>query len=163
MKKEDFVKELQFLHKNLSHYLTCWPAGKEGWKPAENSFSLLELACHLYHLPGDYALILGGKLKELEEKSTGEREEKGADDLRAVLDHGMAALFSAMASLSDEEWETKRLPCPFYPSATAKKHLFQLITHMHHHRGQFHLYLKQLGQPVDTETVYYGQTEEQFS
>ncbi|WP_423748994.1 hypothetical protein [Caldibacillus debilis] len=34
---------------------------------------------------------------------------------------------------------------------------------MHHHRGQFHLYLKQLGQPVDTETVYYGQTEEQFS
>jgi uncharacterized damage-inducible protein DinB len=106
---------------------------------------------------------LGGKLKELEEKSTGEREEKGADDLRAVLDHGMAALFSAMASLSDEEWETKRLPCPFYPSATAKKHLFQLITHMHHHRGQFHLYLKQLGQPVDTETVYYGQTEEQFS
>jgi len=68
-----------------------------------------------------------------------------------------------MASLSDEEWETKRFPCPFYPSATAKKHLFQLITHMHHHRGQFHLYIKQLGQPVDTGTVYYGQTEEQFS
>ncbi|WP_276668020.1 hypothetical protein [Caldibacillus debilis] len=113
MKKEDFVKELEFLHKNLSHYLTYWPAGKEGWKPAENSFSLLELACHLYHLPGDYALILGGKLKELEEKSTGEREEKGADDLRAALDHGMAALFSAMASLSDGNGRQNGSPVRF--------------------------------------------------
>lgn len=156
MEKEDFLLELQFLHKNLLHYLEYWPEGKNDWQPTENSFSLLKLASHLYNLPGDYALILGGELEKYKEIIKSDWTEKDVNDLKESLDRGVKLLQETIQSFSNAEMTEKLYPWPFGEPLTAKKHLFTLITHMYHHRGQLHLYLKQLGQPVNTETLFHA-------
>jgi uncharacterized damage-inducible protein DinB len=155
MCRELLVKQLDFLHKNLLVYLNYWPEGKEDWKPVENSFSLLELACHLCNLPDDYVLILQGKIEALNKKMEASSwPEQGPSDIASTLNRSFQELKETIDSFSDEDFTQKMIPWPFGEPLTPKEHLMNLITHMYHHRGQFHLYLKQLGKSVDTDTVF---------
>ncbi|HYF79635.1 MAG TPA: DinB family protein [Symbiobacteriaceae bacterium] len=149
-------RELSFLHANLKHYLTYWPEGQEQWSPVPGkAYTLLDLASHLYTQPLGYAAILrGAPPEEIIKIAGGPWDATGPADLLADLERGMAALHAALASLSDEEFAGKAIPWPFGEPLSPAAHLMTLITHIHHHRGQFHLYLKLLGLPVDTGTVY---------
>lgn len=156
MNRDGWERELGFLHRNLAHYLTHWPTGHEGWSPVPGkSFTLLELASHLYILPLSYAAILGmepeAKILKLQ---GGPWAATGPADLLAHLNQGMDALGAALRALSDADFASKPVPWPFGEPVSPESHLLSLVTHLYHHRGQFHLYLKQLGQPVDTDTIF---------
>lgn len=149
-------RELTFLHRNLRLYLRHWPAGHEAWSAVPGkAFTLLELASHLYTLPHSCAAILRRAPEdEIIRWQGGPWEATGPQDLQRLLDQGMQALKAELERLSDQNLIEKHVPWPFGEPMPPQDHVLALITHMYHHRGQFHLYLKQLGQPVDTESVF---------
>lgn len=149
-------RELSFLHANLKHYMTHWPEGHENWSPVPGkAFTLLELASHLYTLPLMCAATLrGASNEEVLKLAGGPWDADGPADLLAVLDEGMETLHDELEVFSDTELAEKAIPWPFGEPLSPAAHVMALITHLYHHRGQFHLYLKLLGQPVDTETVF---------
>lgn len=82
------------------------------------------------------------------------RAGRGVNDMRDLLDRGMRRVTDLLGSFSDEEFATKPIPHPFGEPATPERPALSLITHMHHHRGQLHNYLRHLGVAVDTGTLY---------
>jgi len=147
--------ELDFLRRNLIHYLRHWPQGREDWRPAPNTFTLLELASHLYGLPKAYAAVLReAPREEIFRLMGGPWSARGPEDLQQMLAEGMEEFRSLLASVPAGEFAVRPVPWPFGEPLTPEQLVLNLVTHMYHHRGQFHVYLKQLGAPVDTETVY---------
>lgn len=151
--KDHLEKELRFLNNNPIHYLNYWPSDPE-WKPTASSFSYLTLANHLYTLPAAYAaLFKGSPSEELLSLWGGPWHGKSAQDLKMILDSGVHDVMEYIHDLTDSK-SGERIPWPFGEPLLPSEHLLNLITHMYHHRGQMHLYLKQLGAEIDTGTVY---------
>lgn len=151
--KSLFKQELNFLQNNLIHYLEYWPTEPE-WKPTDSSFTFLALANHLYTLPAAYAaLFKGAPQDELFRLWGGPWHGETSDDLRAILISGVADVLTYIDDLSPSASE-EAIPWPFGEPLLPRAHVLNLITHMVHHRGQMHLYLKQMGAAVDTGTVY---------
>lgn len=149
--------ELEFLRKNLIHYLRYWPAGEEDWRPAPNAYRLLDLASHLFGLPKAYAAVLReAPREEIFRLTGGPWTARGPEDLQRLLEEGMDEFRSLLAAVPDAEFSARPVPWPFGEPMTPERLVLNLVTHIYHHRGQFHIYLKQLGAPVDTETVYAG-------
>lgn len=149
-----FEKELLFLKNNLIHYLNYWPENPE-WRPTPSSYSFLTLANHLYTLPAAYnALFRGSSTEELMSLWGGPWHGKSREDLRSILISGVSSIKEFLNDHSSDL--EKHIPWPFGDPLPLQEHLLNLLTHMYHHRGQMHLYLKQLGAEVDTGTVYAG-------
>ncbi|HEY8395078.1 MAG TPA: DinB family protein [Thermaerobacter sp.] len=150
-------RELDFLRSNLLHYLRYWPPGQEDWRPVANAFSLLDLASHLYGLPKAYAAVLReAPREEIFRLMGGPWTARGPEDLRRLLEEGMEEFRTLLATVPAAEFSLRQVPWPFGEPMTPERLVLNLVTHMYHHRGQFHIYLKQLGAAVDTETVYAG-------
>lgn len=146
-------KELNFLQENLLHYLNYWPRNPN-WTPPYASRPFLELANHLYTLPAAYGdLLRGSPNGDLMRLWGGPWDGKSPEDLKSVLLEGTAVLILEADRLMAEDNQAP-VPWPFGDPLTPQEHLMNLITHMYHHRGQLHLYLKQMGAKVDTGTLY---------
>ena len=143
-------KELKFLHQNLNCYLEYWPMNTEQVK--NTTYSLLELACHLYTLPAAYcALFNGAPEEDLVKLWGGPWNYQTVDDFREILNTGMTEILSLkFLSMSDEVL----IPWPFGDPLCPQEHFINLITHIYHHRGQMHMLLKQAGAEIDTGTIY---------
>ena len=146
-------RELEFLRRNLHRYLEHWPAGQEGWRPAASAYPLLGLAEHLYGSPAWYMDVVEGGNGETGLQVEGEGP-AATEALGAALDAGMARVQRMLDETPEDAFAARRVPWPFGDPMTAEGVVLSLVTHMYHHRGQMHLYLKQLGRPVDTDTVY---------
>jgi len=152
MKEVNFYikKELDFLQKNLNCYLQYWPINID--QVNNTTYSLLELASHLYTLPAAYCALFNGIPEDdLLKLWGGPWNYKSIDDFREILDKGMTEIMShKFLSMRDEIL----IPWTFGNPISAREHCVNLITHMYHHRGQMHLLLKQAGAKIDTGTIY---------
>jgi uncharacterized damage-inducible protein DinB len=154
MSRQLLMTEIEFLQKNLPLYLGYLPEGKNDWRPAPDFHTLFQLAVHLCALPSSATAILAGASNEEIMQWNQPLTEGDGAELRDLLDSGMYHLREVLKGFNDEAFLTKEVPQPWGPPATPEQHVMSLITHMHHHRGQLHNYLRQLGAPVSTETLY---------
>ena len=146
--------QLAFLHKNVHVYLGRFPGeDRLGWRPAPEFFTLFELGAHLCAAPAFTAAVLRGEADEEIFKWDVPIRQGTADDLGRLLDEAMAACRDALARFDADAFMMAEAPSPF-GAATPAKHLLDLVTHMHHHRGQLHNYLRALGTGVSTDTLY---------
>lgn len=155
MSKALFMRELDFLHKNVALYLGLFPDDRHDWSPAPNLRSLFSLASHLAGGPEVGLAILEGRPNEEVYALDEPVKSGGRAELVAYFDRAMSALKAHVAALSDEEYASKQLRDPFVEgTVTPEQVVMGTITHLYHHRGQYHNYLKELGVRVDTNTVY---------
>jgi uncharacterized damage-inducible protein DinB len=154
MMRELLMGQLLFLQKNLPFYLDVWPEGQNDWRPAPGFHTLFELGCHLCALPSMSAALLGGETDEEILAWDKPLDEGDAGDLRDLLDAGIFHLREVVKRLPDEEFAVQQVHTPWGPPVTPAQHLLDLVTHMYHHRGQLHNYLRELGCAVSTQTLY---------
>jgi uncharacterized damage-inducible protein DinB len=159
MMREMLMGELLFLQKNLPLYLKVWPEGQNDWRPAPEFQTLFELAVHLCALPSSTAAILAGEPDEEILQWNQPLKEGDAPDVRDLLDASIFHLQEVVKRFPAEEFAVAQIAQPWGPPATPAKHLLDLVTHMYHHRGQLHNYLRQLGCPVNTKTLYDAEPE----
>jgi uncharacterized damage-inducible protein DinB len=146
--------ELERLAANCRRLLALPRAEHLDWRPAANMRSLAELANHLAQIPAVDLQILKGAPEE--QIGTLEQELLRSEPAAwvEVMGQGLTDLLRYMEKLSVDNFEHDSATAYYGRTQTHAQWLFEILGHLYHHRAQLFNYLKQLGYPVNTRTLY---------
>ena len=137
------------------------PADKLDYKPATDFMSMGQLICHLCDGGIGEALrkTISGDWPKQEEMEETMKHEFPVCDTREALDKletDRKVLRETLAGISEEDFQNKLVTVPWGWEAKTEMMALQFISHFHHHKMQLFTYLKLLGLPVNTTTLYFG-------
>jgi len=141
------------------------PADKLDWRPKPNFMSLGQVICHL----GDG---LGSELRCL---VTGQWPFTSAEQMAEMmklenipscsvaealhkLEQDKTTLREFLGSISEEEFTHKLVSTPWGMQGKLERMAIAFLEHFTNHKMQLFTYLKLLGFPVDTGTLYFGES-----
>ena len=161
MKKDQFYQYVLDAFRPAESMLKMVPADKLDWKPAPNFMSLGQLICHLSDgVSGELRMALTNSWPKLEEISEamkkGEMPSCSVQDALAKLEKDKTALREVLASVTEEDFASKELSVPWGWKSNMEKMALDFREHFVNHKMQLFAYLKLLGFPVNTETLYFG-------
>jgi len=73
-----------------------------------------------------------------------------------LLEANYAAAAKAIEALSEAEFQGRQIAVPWGPPAPIQRALLDMAMHQSNHKMQLFMYLKLLGVPVNTLTLYAG-------
>jgi hypothetical protein len=159
VKKDEFYQYALDAFRPAESMLKKVPSDKLDWKPGPNFMSLGQLICHL----GDG---IGSELRMAITNSWPKPEEMGdamksmpscsVEQALAKLEKDKAALKEILAGISEDEFASKIISVPWGWKANVEKMALDFREHFVNHKMQLFTYLKLLGFPVNTETLYMG-------
>ncbi|MDR0310832.1 MAG: DinB family protein [Acidobacteriota bacterium] len=154
MKKEAFCQYCIDSYRPVENMLKMVPPDKLNWKPEENFMSVGELIAHLCD-------GVGGELKMLVTNNwpahpEGPMPSCSASEGLAKLEKDKAVLRELIAGISEEDFANREAATPWGASGTIEKMGFYFKEHFTNHKMQLFTYLKLLGLPVNTQTLYVG-------
>ena len=162
MTKNEFYELVMEAYKPAETLIGMAPADKLEWRPAPSFMSLGQVIEHISHGLGDDVrclitnhwpftteqMVEGMKLENMPACSVQEalkRIRKDRSGLREVID-----------GLSEKEFTEKVVSTPWGWSGKLERMLVLFREHFTNHKMQLFTYLKLLGLPVNTETLYGG-------
>ncbi|MBI3961693.1 MAG: DinB family protein [Deinococcus sp.] len=160
MNLEQFGKYVEEVYRPTASLISLAPAKKLDWKPGEKFWVLGQLLNHLSTSTWSVAYVINGSWfkeggMEDDEENLGPLDPKAA---RARLDQGLEAAKKAVAALAERDYQSKIVSAPWDPKLKMPlwRLLLFMVEHMATHKTQLYMYLKLLGQPVNTQTLYMG-------
>ena len=154
MKKDAFCKYCIDSYRPVENMLKMVPVDKQNWKPEENFMSVGELVAHISE-------GIGGELKMLVTNNWPKHPEgpmptsTPAEGL-AKLEKDKTVLRELIAGISEDDFANREAVTPWGASGTIEKMGFDFKEHFTNHKMQLFTYLKMLGLPVNTQTLYMG-------
>jgi hypothetical protein len=135
------------------------PADKLGWRPAPNFMSLGQLICHLSDGLGEgLRWLTTGNWPTMEEMAEGMKLENlptcTVAEARAKLEKDQTTLREVLAGISPEDFAQRVVTVPWGAGGKLEKMALYFREHFTNHKQQLFTYLKLLGLPVDTSTLY---------
>jgi len=154
MKKDAFCQYCIDSYRPVENMLKMVPADKLDWKPGESFMSVGELIAHMCH-------GIGGELKMLVTNNwpghpEGPMPTCSAAEGLANLEKDKAVLRELIAGISEEDFANREASTPWGARGTIEKMGFDFREHFTNHKMQLFTYLKILGLPVNTHTLYVG-------
>lgn len=152
--KEEIIGIFDEAARTTKNLLKLVPWEKLSYKPHEKSYSLKEL---LNHIASAELFFVNGIVKDVwgEEGDEGKGLEfKDRDEMIAKYDENHKEAVRLIEELPETELLTKQVKTPFKMEGTALRMLIMSLEHTYHHRMQLFMYLKLLGLPVNTMTIY---------
>jgi len=132
------------------------PADKLDWKPGPNFMTMGQLICHL-------SSGIGTELRMAIDNSWPQPPEGGmptpsctAPEALANLEKDKSTLREILDGMSEEDFANKIISVPWGWKSKMEKMALDFRDHFVHHKMQLFTYLKLLGFPVNTETLYMG-------
>ena len=155
MKKDDFYQYAVDGYRPVENMLKMVPADKLDWKPGDGFMTLGQLIRHLSEGIGTELEMLvrnswptpveGQGMPSCDVADALGRLERDKDTLRALLD-----------GVTEEEFADKVVATPWGAAGKLEKMAFFFQEHFTNHKMQLFTYLKLLGFPVNTQTLYMG-------
>lgn len=155
MKKDDFYQYAVDGYRPVENMLKMVPADKLDWKPGDGFMTLGQLIRHLSEGIGTELEMLvrnswptpveGQGMPSCDVADALSRLERDKTTLRALLD-----------GVTEEEFADKVVATPWGASGKLEKMAFFFQEHFTNHKMQLFTYLKLLGFPVNTQTLYMG-------
>jgi hypothetical protein len=159
MKKEEFCQYALDSYRPAETLIKMVPADKLDWKPGPSFMSLGHLIHHLSSgIGGELRMLVTGnwpKPEEMEQMMKNEpscsiqealeRLEKDKEELRAIL-----------SEISEEDFTNKIVSVPWGWKNKMERMALDFKDHFTNHKMQLFTYLKILGLPVNTNTLYFG-------
>jgi len=158
MTRDEFYEFVMESYRPAEGLIGMVPTDNVDWRPGTGFMSLGQV---IYHLSGGVGTgldwLLARKLPAMDEvaecmklanlpscssKEALEKLERDKRILRQILD-----------GLSEEDFTNKIVSAP-WASAKMERMAFSFLGHFNHHKMQLFTYLKLLGLPVDTQTLY---------
>jgi hypothetical protein len=135
------------------------PADKLDWKPGPTFMSFGQVICHLSDgLGGGLEMLLSNKWPSMEEMEEGMKLENlpscNPQEALSKLEKDRVTLREALAGMSEEDFTNKVVSVPWGWKAKMERMGFGFLQHFTNHKVQLFTYLKLLGLPVDTQTLY---------
>ena len=161
MKKAEFIELIRAAQAPLKAMVEMIPDDKVDWAPEKGFMTVGQVIKHLsenwcilrmmvtgewpFSDPGEMADAM--KLENMPTCSKGEALEAMARD----LNEGVAYIEN---DISEEDFFGKKVSAPWGFTGEIWKAVLMARDHQITHKMQLHLYLKLLGKPVDTATLY---------
>jgi len=161
MTREQFIKYSDRLG-NLSDVLiSLAPANQLDWKPDDGNW--FTLGQQVWHLAGSFGIMgwmAEGCPPPSEEQKRARAEGPKSmtpEQARTVLAEKRAYVREKLAALSDADYASKHVDTGFGISGTIQEALIRAAEHTNNEKMRLFTYLKLLGVPVNTPTLYRGE------
>jgi hypothetical protein len=157
VKKDEFYDYALGAFRPAESLLKLIPADKLDYKPGPNFMTMGQLICHL-------SSGIGTELQMLVDNSWPNPGAGGPPPMSSCgvqealnnLEKDKVTLRNLLARFTEEEFSGKIFSTPWGWKGSLEKMSLDFRDHFAHHKMQLFLYLKLLGFPVNTETLYMG-------
>jgi hypothetical protein len=161
VKKDDYYTYALDSFRPTETLLKMVPADKLDWKPGPSFMSLGHLIYHLSAGIGtELRMALTGdwpKPEEMEESmKQGNMPSCSVQEALERLEKDKTTLREVLASVTEEEFANKIITVPWGWKSPMEKMALDFREHFTNHKMQLFTYLKLLGHPVNTNTLYFG-------
>ena len=161
MTKDEFYDFVMHAYRPAETMIRMAPADKLDWRPGPQFMSLGQLICHMASgLGAGLRATLAGNWPPMEEMDKGMRLENlpacAVAEALAKLEKDKATLREVLASVSAEDFAQKVVSVPWGAKGKTEQMALYFREHFTNHKQQLFTYLKLLGLPVDTATLYGG-------
>jgi uncharacterized damage-inducible protein DinB len=163
MNMEHLMKILDH-HMDLTRKLmTLVPEGKEEYAPSPAFMPIGLLLTHLAESPMSFVAIVMNQFPSMEQMEAMAKERKKSTPAEAValFDTLAGQLTDALKKLQPEFYNNGMVHTPFMGDAPCWIVMASVLEHLINHRHQLFTYLKLMGLPVDTGTLYFGMLKTQ--
>ena len=153
MKKDAFCQYCIDSYRPVENMLKMVPADKLDWKPGDNFMTVGELISHLCEgIGGELKMLVTGNWPM---HQAGQMPKCNQLEGLAKLEKDKAVLRELIAGISEEDFASRQAATPWGASGTIEKMGFDFREHFTNHKMQLFTYLKLLGLPVNTQTLYF--------
>ncbi len=163
MTKGDFRELVLRAYRAARTLIGMSPEDRLAWRPAGNFMTLGQLIYHVGDaLGGDLRRLFSGDWpaitpEELDEMMKVEnRRSCAAEEALARLAEDEAVFEKFLAGISKDEFASKPVSTPWGVQGKMEPMAVTFLEHFNNHKMQLFLYLKLLGFPVNTGTLYFG-------
>jgi hypothetical protein len=161
MKKDDFYDYSLASFRPAEKMLKMIPPDKLEWKPAPNFMSMGQLICHLSDGIGtELRMAIDNSWPQREEMTgppeLGNMPSCNVQEAMAKLEKDKTTLKDILAGVTEEEFAGKIISVPWGWKSPLERMALDFREHFVNHKMQLFTYLKMLGLPVNTETLYFG-------
>ncbi len=157
MNKEEFYQFALDSFRPAESMLKMVPADKLDWKPGETFMTLGQLICHLSDGIGtELRMAFTDSWPKSEDMMSKPMPTCSVQEALDKLEKDKTTLREVLASLSEEEFANKVISVPWGWKSKMEKMALDFREHFTNHKMQLFTYLKLLGFPVNTETLYMG-------
>ena len=137
------------------------PADKLNWKPGPMFMSAGQVLCHLSEgVGGGLESLASGKWPSMEEMEAGMKLENmpscGVQEALSRLTKDKAVLRATLDGMSENDFTNRVVSVPWGWKGKFEILSVSFLGHFNNHKMQLFTYLKLLGLPVNTETLYGG-------
>jgi hypothetical protein len=159
MTKNEYYEMVMGDYKPAETLIGMVPADRLDWQPGPTFMSLGQVVCHLSDgLGGGLEMVLSGKWPSMEEMEVGMKlENLPSCSLQEALDkleQDEKILRQVLDGMSEEDFTNKVVSVPWGWSAKMERMAIAFLEHFNNHKMQLFTYLKLLGLPVNTQTLY---------
>ena len=159
MTKSEFYETVMDSIRPTEKLIGMVPADKLNWKPGPTFMSVGQVVCHLAEgLGGGFEMMLSGKWPPAAEMEAAMKLENmptcGVPEALSRLEKDKKVLHSALESISEADFTNRVVSVPWGMSAKVEIMGVSFLGHLNNHKMQLFTYLKLLGVPVNTETLY---------
>jgi uncharacterized damage-inducible protein DinB len=157
VKKEEFYQYALDSFRPAETMLKMVPADKLEWKPGPTFMTMGNLICHMSEGIGtELRMALTNSWPKPEDMKQKEMPTCSVQEALDKLERDKTTLREVLSSVSEEEFASKVISVPWGWKSPMEKMALDFREHFTNHKMQLFTYLKLLGFPVNTETLYMG-------
>jgi hypothetical protein len=159
MTKNEYYEVVVENYRPAEKLIGLVPADKLDWRPGPTFMNFGQVLAHLSDgLGGGLEMALSGKWPSMEEMEAGMKPENlpscNAQEALEKLEKDKKILRQVLDGLSEEDFTNKVLTVPWGWTAKMERLAIGFLGHFTNHKMQLFIYLKLIGLPVNTETLY---------
>jgi len=159
MTKNEYYDMVMDAYRPAERLIGMVPAGKIDWAPGPAFMNTGQVLCHLSEgVGGGLEMLVSGKWPTMKEMEEGMRLEKlpacGVQQALDKLKKDKEILRQVLDGLSEEDFANRVVSVPWGMTAKMERMTLSFLEHFTNHKMQLFTYLKLLGLPVNTETLY---------
>ena len=159
MTKNEFYEVVMENYRPTEKLIGMVPGDKLDWRPGPTFMSVGQVIRHLSDGLGvGLEMLLGGQWPPMEEMAEGMKLENlpscSPQEALDKLEKDKKILRKVLDSMSEEDFTNKVLSVPWGWKAKMERMAIHFLEHFTNHKMQLFTYLKLLGLPVNTETLY---------
>lgn len=164
MTKNEFYDCVMEAYRPAEALIRMVPADKLEWRPGPNFMSLGQVICHLGEGMGSElrCLFTGQWPHTMEQMMELMKLENypscAVEEALSKLEKDKTVLREFLDSLSEEDFTHKVVSAPWGMGGKMERMAISFLEHFTNHKMQLFTYLKLLGFPVHTGTLYFGES-----
>lgn len=161
MDKDEFHQFVLDCYRPTESLIRMAPPDKLDWKPGPSFMSLGQVLHHISSgLGSDLQMLVSGKWPTPEEMESGMKAENmpacGPQEALDRLEKDKTTLREVLVGISEEDFANKVVSVPWGWKSKIERMALDFREHFTNHKMQLFTYLKLMGLPVNTQTLYFG-------